>query len=196
MLVIKYIIEQPPGVTGISWAATNFHYLYPLANFYTPLYVPRLLSDALLLSLITVCFTAVAFPEEMITHFPGIASDPLPFPCTHVISKSSKRTCKWLEQFQQPKRKVKTASLLVLGSTWLMRVSSTGKGSCSLWPQKLADFTHQSLNMNSEQNKIQRWVSEYLMPVHCCTLNSLSAFFSFSLSILIYFTFKPRSSVV
>lgn len=105
MLVIKYIIEQPPGVTGISWAATNFHYLYPLANFYTPLYVPRLLSDALLLSLITVCFTAVAFPEEMITHFPGIASDPLPFPCTHVISKSSKRTCKWLQQFQQPKSK-------------------------------------------------------------------------------------------
>lgn len=120
ILVTKYIIEQPPGITGISWAATNFHYLYLLANFYTLLYVSRLLSDALLLSLITVCFTAVTFLEEMITHFPGIASDPLPFPCAHVISKSSKRTCKWLERFQQPKREVKTASLLVLGSTWLM----------------------------------------------------------------------------
>lgn len=147
------------------------------------LYVPRLLSDALLLSLITVCFTAVAFLEEMITHFPAIASDPLPFPCARVISKSSKRTCKWLEQFQQPKREVKTASLLVLGSTWLMTVSSTGKGSCSLWPQKLADFTHQSLNVKSEQNKLKRWVSEYLMPVHCCTLNSLT------ISFLLIFSF-------
>jgi len=37
-----------------------------------------------------MCFTAIAFLEETITHFPGIASDPLPFPCAHIISESSK----------------------------------------------------------------------------------------------------------
>lgn len=128
-----------------------------------------------------MCFTAAACLEEMITHFPRIASDPLPFSCAHIISESSKRTCKWLEQFQQPKREVKTASLLVLGSSWLMRISSTGKGSCSLWPQKLADFTHQGLTMNSEQNKQE---VGFRIP-YACTLLAywtawLPAFFLFT----------------
>lgn len=156
--------------------------------------MPGLLSDALLLSPRTMCFTAVGFLEEMITHFPGIASDPVPLPCAHIISESSKRTCKWLEEFQQPKREVKTASLLVLGSTWLMRISSTGKGSCSLWPQKLADFMHQSLTMNSEQNKQERWVSKYLTPVRCLhTEQPDCQHFFYSPFHINIFTFKNRS---
>lgn len=46
--------------------------------------------------------------------------------------------CIWKLEKDMQMIRTKTASLLVLGSTWLMRTSSTGKGSCSLWPQKLA----------------------------------------------------------